>query len=263
MKRAISLLLLPVLLVACSNTSAFAEPAVATRPPLTKSEALSHLKEALKNDAFHQKMNPYKKGTNKNRIYAEYSYNLANNDRFLRMLVDTFWEYKDTKVDVKKLFYALLITKLREGTVKLPDADLNEYFSIYGQMLGNSENLDECVALSKGDIGSRIYTILERMDDEILVSWLRIASKAVFRGLEDQTEPPTITKEQQEIAWQIVFAGLKREQFDKIARIADNFETASPVEQCWVTVFFVDQINSMKGKPKNWAVRSLINGMFK
>jgi hypothetical protein len=230
--------------------------------PITKSKMMQDIKDMADDEAQLEKHNPFVKGTKKYNIFLDYLRNLMNNDLIIGKLVEIAYEYKDTDVDIKKLFNALITDKLRSGVIKLSYADLSNYFIMYGRMLDNSESIDECAGLTGGTTGNVVFKALAKMDDDSVVSWLRMASKAVILGISDQSEPQTISKDQEEVAWQILFSVLNQRQLKEIARIMSNIETASKAEVCWYGVFVIDRLNKMKDEPKKWATHSMIKMMF-
>ncbi|NVN97338.1 hypothetical protein HXX01_03865 [Candidatus Nomurabacteria bacterium] len=227
----------------------------------SKKEMRQALKDLVKDKAFLGKINPYPEGTKKGEYFNDFSKSLFSSDLIITKLVDAIFEYQGKNIDIVKLSKAWLYEKMKIGFVKLPYDDLTRYFEIYTMLLDNSETIDECAQLASGDT-SDFYEIIGKLDDDVLNSWLKLVYNAVNYGLKTD-EPSSLSKEQEEIAWEILFSNASKYEVSTFNRVIKNLDTSTKSESCWLGVFMFGKLQTMNGEPKKWLTHSMINSMFK
>jgi len=251
------LFIIPLLL----GNYAYAEPAKETFS--TKGEMKQALIDLINDKSYINKINPYPDGSKKNDYFTDFMKRIFANDLIMTKMVDTMYQYQGKNIDIAKLTKAWMYENIKTGIVKLPYEDLTRYFELYARLLESSETIDECAQLSAGGMGKGFYEIIGRMDDDILNAWLKLVHKAIVYGLDTNREPPSLTKDQDEIAWEIMISNSSVYEVTKFSKVAKSPDSATSTETCWLGVYMISSLNKMTDEPKKWLTYSMINSMFK
>ena len=222
----------------------------------SQSEFKKSIQLLIKDEGYLASINPFPVSSHAHLLYRNYIVDLMSTEIMLDQMYELIIEYQYTVQDLGKLGKAWGMEIARRGLKRMSDKETEDFLEIMLRLL-NRISVVECAKMLRDDSSFNIQT-LELLDTSDLGKYLNITKKAMIAELSDNPQPTSVTEEQGEIAYEVLYNQFHEDDALYLALIFNNLSESSDVEVCWASKLLIAGILQMKGEPKKWMLRSYL-----
>ncbi len=265
-KRSAACLFAALLLFIAAGTCG---AAVAPRTPDRKVEQRDESREKfrhsvarlLEDQEFLAKNNPFGKGTQIHRLFEAYMREVLSDPAVIDFLYVSVRDNSGHVSDFETFGKALVGEYAVRGLTRLPEEDFQELLRVMDTLADRLPPRDCAGMLRPGNTFD--YRWLALLPPEDARSYLRLTRKALVAEITKSPRLPVNSKEQSAIAYQALFAEIKRrlppEKLQRFGKIWDEPEAAEDGELCWGYRVLLTGILDLPAESRRWMLREYAN----
>ncbi|MBU5614091.1 hypothetical protein [Geomonas azotofigens] len=232
-----------------------------SEPAASREEFHLAMAKLLKDEGFLDKNNTFKKGTKMHRLFESYLRETLSDPVVIDFFYTSLKDNADHVTDYDAFGKALAGDYAVRGLTRLPEHDFQELLRVMNAMAGKLPERD-CAGMLRP--GSNFdYHWLELLPLEDAQLYLRLTKKALVAEISRSPRLPANTKEQTAVAYQALFAEMKRrlspEKLEQFGKIWGQPEVAEDADLCWGYRVLLTGILDLPAEPRRWMLREYSN----
>jgi hypothetical protein len=215
----------------------------------------------LQDQAFLNQNNPFPTTSKMHPLFQSFMLDVMTDPLVLDFLLATAEDNAGHVTDYEAFGKALGGEYAVRGLTRLSEDDFRELLRVMGVLAEKLPPRDCASMLRPG--GAFKYEWLEQLPEQDARSYLGLTRKALLAEIAKTPRVPNNTNEQKTIAYQALFAELKRllppEKLQAFGKIWGQPEVAGDGELCWGYRVLISGIIDLPVEPRRWMLREYAN----